>query len=230
MGQYGLSRFLAGLLGTIGLLIGQSVGASTASEYRLLGLQYRQQAQFAEAILALEKAAALEPKNLDGRVLLGWTQHQAKQGKAAANTLWEVIFEDPYKVTAFNAVGIVHLVSGELLPALTTHTWAVLLKPDNEIAYYNLSLTCQRLELYDCSVATAVRAAELEPTNPHPPVALALAYWSKGDRTAARQAYQQALDLDGRYREIVFLNHLTEAGFSLDQVQTTEQILVMTLK
>ena len=229
MGRTWVETVLAIGLGSVALMINFPVAAMTAAEYRTLGLQYRQQEQFAEAIAALEKAVELEPKNLDGRVLLGWTQHQAKQGEAAAETLWQVIFEDPYKVTAFNAVGIVHLVSGDLLPALLTHIWAATLKPDNEIAYYNLSLTCQRLELYDCSIATALQAGKLEPSNPHPLVALALAHWSKGDRPAARQAYQQALALDGRYGGVGFLAYLTEAGFSLDQVKTTEQILAMTL-
>jgi Flp pilus assembly protein TadD len=201
----------------------------TAAEYRALGLQYRQQQQFEAAIAALKQAAVLEPDNLDGRITLGWTQHLAAQQQDAAATLESVAQTDPYKVQAFNALGIVYLVSGELVSAIAAHTWAVLLKPDNEIAYYNLSLACQRVQSYNWAIVTAIRAAELEPDNPHPPVALALAYWSKGDRAAASTAYAQAIALDDRYRDPGFLSHLSEAGFSSEQIQLTQQILIHSL-
>jgi Flp pilus assembly protein TadD len=81
------------------------------------------------------------------------------------------------------------------------------------------------LQQYDLAIATAQRAAELEPTNPHPLVALAIAHWGKGDRSAAQQAYRQAIDLDPRYREPAFLTNLQEAGFSPDQIQTAGQVL-----
>jgi len=207
------------------LLVPQPVQAATAADYRALGLQYRQQGQFEPAIAALKQAAALEPGNLDGRITLGWTQHLAAQRNDAAKTLAAVAWDDPYKVQAFNALGIVYLVSGDLAPAIAIHTWALLLKPENEIAYYNLSLACQRVQAYKWAIVTAMRAAELEPSNPHPPVALALAHWSNGDRAAAQTAYSQALALDNRYHDRDFLQYLTEAGFSPDQVQMTAQIL-----
>ncbi len=206
-------------------LLQQPASAVTAADYRVLGLQYRQQAQFEQAIAALKQAAKLEPSNLDGRITLGWTQHLAAQRQDAAKTLATVAWEDPYKVQAFNALGIVYLVSGDLVPAIATHTWALLLKPENEIAYYNLSLACQRVRAYEWAIVTATRAAELEPTNPHPPVALALARWSKGDRAAAQAAYSQALALDDRYGDRGFLQYLAEAGFSAEQIQLTVQIL-----
>lgn len=217
--------FLIGSLEIAAFGLAKHSYAATAADYRALGLRYRQQGQLDAAIAALTQAVALEPNNLDGRITLGWTQHLAAQSQAAAQTLTAVAWADPYKVQAFNALGIVYLVSGDLALAIASHAWALLLKPDNEIAYYNLSLACQRIQSYDWAIVMAMRAAELEPTNPHPLIALALAHWSRGDRIAAQTTYAQALVLDDRYGDLEFLNYLAEAGFSADQIEMTQQIL-----
>ena len=201
------------------------VCATTASEYRSQGLAYRNWERYTEAIAALKKSVQLEPKNLSGRVILGWTQHLAGQEDAAAESLVQVLTYDPTWVPALNALGIVYLVSGKLNSAVAVHAWAVFLEPKNEVAYYNLSLAFHRLQIYDSAILTAKKAATLEPSNPHPLVALAIAYWDSGDRTQAKLAYHQAQSLDFRYGDRSFLNHLKKAGFSSSQIDTTKQIL-----
>lgn len=198
---------------------------TTASEYRALGLSYRARERYPEAIGLLKKSVEIEPQNLSGWVMLGWTQHLAGQENAAVSSLIQALVRDPTSVPALNALGIVYLVSGELTAAVVAHTWAAILKPENEIAYYNLSLSFHRLRLYESAIVTANKAATLEPTNPHPLVALAIAHWDKGDRTAAQQAYGKARNLDSRYNNPAFLAHLQKAGFSSDQIQTTKRIL-----
>ena len=198
---------------------------AAASQARLQGLQLRNQGRYDDAIATLKKSVQLDPQNLSSYVILGWTQHLAGQETAAAQTLQQALERDPDHVPALNALGIVHLVSGDLQAAVATHTRAASLKPDNEIAYYNLSLAYQRLQQYDEAIAKATRATELEPGNPHPWVALAIAHWGKEDTAAANQAYQRAIQLDGRYRDRSFLSHLKKAGFSPDQIRTTEQVL-----
>jgi len=204
--------------------------ATSASEYRAMGLSYRAAARYPEAIAALQKSVELEPQNLSGRVLLGWTQHLAGQKEAAAESLIQVLYRDPNSIPALNALGIVYLVGGKLNAAVFVHAWAAILEPKNEIAYYNLSLAFERLQSYKSAIATAKRAAQLEPNNPHPLVALSLAYWQSGDRSAAQVAYRQAYNLDARYRDRAFLNHLKQAGFSPEQIETTNQILTDRLK
>ncbi len=199
--------------------------ANSASEYRSLGLSYRASERYTEAIAALKKSTELEPKNLGGRVMLGWTQHLAGQEDAAAQILIQVLCQDPASVPALNALGIVYLVSSKLNSAVAVHAWAAFLEPKNEVAYYNLSLAFHRLQIYKSAILTARKAATLEPNNPHPLVALALAYWDSGDRTQAKLAYRKAQNLDFRYSSGSFLNHLKKAGFSQTQIETTRQIL-----
>lgn len=195
-----------------------------ASKYREQGLSYRQQERYADAIASMQAAVALQPDHIDGRVNLGWTQHLAGDESAAAQSLSQAAYLDPSHVQTFNALGIVYLVRGDLSAAVLTHLWAMVLKPENEIAHYNLSLALHRLQHYDGAIKTASQAITLEPNNPHPLVALAIAHWDRDDRRRAQAVYRQAIELDSRYREGRFPNLLKEAGFSREQIQTTEQI------
>jgi tetratricopeptide (TPR) repeat protein len=198
-----------------------------ADEYRQLGLTYRKQERLDEAIAALQRSVTLDPNNLDGRIILGWTQHLAKKHDEAASSLWDAIYLSPTSLQAFNAIGIVYLVRGDLPQSVVLHSWAAILKDNNEIAHYNLSLAYQRLKQYDLAIAYAQKAIELEPTNPHPFVALAIARWSSGDLANAKKIFREAINVDSRYRSPEFLNFLNEAGFSNDQIQIAKQVLAI---
>ncbi len=205
-----------------------AVATTSASEYRSLGLSYRANERYDDAIASLKKSVALDPQNASGRVLLGWTQHLAGQEKAAVESLLPVIYSDPQYVPALNALGIVYLVDGYLTAAVATHTWAVMVEPNNEIAYYNLSLSLHQLQLYSLAVSAATKAARLEPSNPHPLVVKAIAYWNLGDRTSAKLTYRQALNLDPRYNNSFFLEHLQKAAFSRQQIKVVKLVLLAT--
>lgn len=200
------------------------IDAATAERYRQEGLQFRQAGSFDRAIATLKIAVALDPLNPNGYVILGWTQHLAGNQVEAAQSLQMALQHDANSVPALNALGIVYLVDGQLDLAVATFQQAAGLKPDNEIAYYNISLAYQRLDRLDDAIICATTATQLEPGNPHPWVALALAYWSHGDQDQAAANYLQAVQLDGRYTSRAFLDHLIRAGFSDEQVQITNII------
>lgn len=216
-----------GLTIAVAVLMSRAVAAeaNAAAEYRQQGLQYRQVGQFAEALQALQTAVSLEPDNLSGRVLLGWTLHLDQQDRAAADVLEANLQQNLFHVPTLNALGIIYLMNDDPLAAAGIHTWATLLKPDNEIAHYNLSLAFERLQQYDWAIQAAKRAVRLEPENPHPLLALAVAQLQLGNSTQARESYQQAIALDSRYSEPAFLTDLTEAGFSAKQIVLAQQVL-----
>ncbi|HEY9631620.1 MAG TPA: tetratricopeptide repeat protein [Coleofasciculaceae cyanobacterium] len=219
--KFWITAFLAG----VSCLSAQPTWADAAVTYRELGITYRDQGDLPASIAAFQKAVDLSPDNLEGRVNLGWTLHLAKRDRQSAQVLEQTIPYDPYNVQTFNALGIVYLVNDDLAAAVLTHTWASWLKPDNEIAHYNLSLAYQRLQQYPWAIASAQKAAQLEPDNPHPWVALAIAQWEQGDRPAALKSYREAIALDERYSDREFLEYLNESGFSPDQIQLSQQIL-----
>jgi len=214
-----------GLFLGVGLVSVAPVLATSAETYRQQGLSYREQERYPEAIAAFEQAVAMEPTNLSGKVLLGWTQHKAKQNAAAAKTLLQALELNPFNVQTLNALGIVYLVEGRLTAAIAAHAWAATLQPTNEIPSYNLSLAFERMGQYNFAIATAKTAAKLEPTNPHPLVALAIAHWANGEKAQAQQAYRQALSVDPRYSDAAFLSYLDEAGFSQDQIERSKIVL-----
>ncbi len=216
-----ISLFAMAMLGS-----SPAFAVTSASEYRSIGLSYRANERYDEAIAAFTKSVQLEPQNASGRVLLGWTQHLAGQQKAAAESLLPVVYKDPQYVPALNALGIVYLVNGDVTAAVVTHTWAATIEPNNEIAFYNLSLALHQLKLYSLAVSTATKAAKLEPHNPHPLVAKSIAYWNLGDRKSAKLTYRQALKLDPRYNDAFFLEHLQKAAFSRQQIAIAKLVLL----
>jgi Flp pilus assembly protein TadD len=205
--------------------IALSLAAPTVTQLRQQGLINRQAERYPEAIADLKQAVELAPADPAGHVLLGWTYHKAGQEERAAQSLQNAVQQDWTHTPAFNALGIVYLVSGDLPATIATHTWAALLKPDNEVAYYNLGLAFQRSGDHEWAAITSQLAADLEPSNPHPLVGLAIADWARGDRQLAQRVYQQALAIDSRYADPEFLNYLDEAGFSPQQIQTAQQVL-----
>ncbi len=215
---------LAGVLHNSNASTAISPNPYRASQYRELGLLYSQQERYSLAIATMQQSVELDPKNIMGRVNLGWTQHLAGKENAAAQSLLQAIYRNPSFVPAFNALGIVYLVSGQLNAAIIAHTWSTILQPEDEIAYYNLSLAFHRLHLYRSAITTAKRAAALETTNPHPFVALAIARWGNDERRSALQAYRQARNLDSRYGDHTFLAYLKKAGFSQSQIRIAEQV------
>jgi len=211
-------------------VIPSSADRKAAQTYRQSGLKLRQRGNYTEAIASFEKAAKLDPNNLSGRILWGWTLHLAEKEAEASEVLQQVLAQDAHNIPALNALGIVYLVSGNLTDAVKTHQQAVSLNPKNEIAHYNLALAYQRLKDYDSALTHAQQATQLEPNNPHTWVAIALVYWEKGDKTQAKTMYQRAINLDSRYRQSGFLSHLKLAGFSADQIQLMAKIQKYTLR
>ena len=205
-------------------VIPSSADRKAAQTYRQSGLKLRQRGNYTEAIASFEKAAKLDPSNLSGRILWGWTLHLAEKETEATEVLQQILAKDANNIPALNALGIVYLVSGNLNDAVKTHQQAVNLDNKNEIAHYNLALAYQRLKKYDPALIHAQQATQLEPNNPHTWVAIALVYWDKGDKSQAKAMYKRAINLDSRYRQSSFLSHLKLAGFSADQIQLTGEI------
>jgi tetratricopeptide (TPR) repeat protein len=208
------------------VFLGAALGlAQSAVTLRERGIAARDRGDLTGAIAQLRQAAKLEPRNLTGLISLGWTLHLARQDGEAAAVLERTLWIDPYHAPTFNALGIVYLKNNDLLRSVLAHRWAAAIQADNEIAHYNLSLAYQRLKQYDQAIAEAKTAIRLEPNNPHPLLALAITYRSKGDREEARQVFQQAIEMNPLYASRDGLNYLADAGFSVGQIVQTGLLL-----
>ena len=195
-----------------------------SSQQRAAGLGYRDQGRYEDAITALKLSVKLDPTNLAGQVGLGWTLHLAGKEESATASLLHTVYRDPLHVPALNALGIVLLKRDYVEDAAAVHAWAASISPDNEVASYNLSLEHHLLKQYDWAVTEARKAAALEPSNPHPLIALAISQDAQGNPAVAVESCRRALQLDGRYRDRHFVSNLTIAGFHPSQIQAAQQI------
>ena len=202
------------------------VQKAESSQQRAAGLSYRDQGRYEDALTAFKTSVKLDPTNLSGRVGLGWTQHLAGKEELATESLLRTVYRDPFHGPALNALGIVLLKRDYVEDAAAVHAWAASLSPDNEVAYYNLSLEHHLLKQYDWAITEARKAANLEPYNPHPLIALAINQAATGNDAAAVASCRSALQLDGRYRDQHFVNALTVAGFHPSQIQAAQKIFV----
>ncbi|HHP7244661.1 MAG TPA: tetratricopeptide repeat protein [Elainellaceae cyanobacterium] len=216
---------IVGMSMLVGTLVSStSVASTSADEYRQRGLALRQQGRLDEAIATLKQSVSLAPDHVSGHVILGWTQHLAGQDDDAADTLVQAFYTDPFAVPTLNALGIVYLTSDKLSYALTTHLWATVLYPENEIAYFNLSLAQHRLGYYDWAIATANKAAELEPDNPHPFIAKAIAHYTVGAIALAQAEYKRAIALRPWFATGAIELDLENAAFSPEQIKLAKEI------
>ena len=113
---------------------------------------------------------------------------------------------------------------GDVEGAIAANREGIQRDPDNETAFYNLSLALQVFGDYGEAVQAAQRATQLDPQNPHPWVALANAYDLAGDRAQAQVAYRRALALDSRYRDPSFVATLVNYGFTPILVENLQRL------
>lgn len=165
------------------------------------------------------------PKRLTACVNLGWYLHLQGQNQRAIDLLTQVTQLAPMDEKAFNALGVIYLFTADYPKAVAINRTALQIQPNNEIAHYNLSLALWELGQFAEARVHAQDAARLEPTNPHPWLALAIAEFRLGHQPATRKAYRQALKLNYRYRKSAYLEKLGSADFSPRQIAVAQTIL-----
>ena len=203
----------------------RAINPTEAARYRLIGLDYQSSKKFDKAIAAMQRSVELDPQNAAGKINLGWALHLSNRDAEAQKVLEKAVKEHPHNVSAYNALGIVYLVTGQLNKAVSAHKSAINLDNQDEIAYYNLSLSYNLLGNYEEAIEQGEKAALLEPHNPHPLIAIALNFWSKGNKIFSRNYFKRAVSLDDRYLNQQYLDNLKKAGFNPYQIKEVKMIL-----
>ncbi len=165
------------------------------------------------------------PVRLSACVNLGWYLHLQGQNQRAIDILSQVTRRAPKDEKAFNALGVIYLFTADYPKAVAINRTALQIQPNNEIAHYNLSLALWELGQFAEAQTHAQDAARLEPTNPHPWIALAIAEFRLDHLSAAQSAYRQAFKLNQRYRKSAYLEKLGTADFSPRQIAVAQTIL-----
>ncbi|AGY58463.1 tetratricopeptide repeat protein [Gloeobacter kilaueensis] len=176
---------------------------------------------------ALQKRglAAGRNRHLNACVNYGWQLHLQGRNRDAIGILTETASLVPDDEKPLNALGVIYLFTGNYSRAVEANRRALQRQPNNEVAFYNLSLGLWELGRFEEAARAAREATRLDSTNPHPWVALAIAEAKAGRPDLAQSAYAQAIRLDRRYRQSPYLARLKRSDFSDRQIAAARALL-----
>jgi CRP-like cAMP-binding protein/Tfp pilus assembly protein PilF len=128
-----------------------------------LGLAFRQQDRYPEALTYLHRAAELQPGSADVQYELGSLYRLVDQYDRAISHLEEAIRVRPDFVDAYNQLGITYYDQGDYVEALTVFRATSQLEPSNPHHYYNLGTVLKLLRDFPAARHAFQTAIELEP-------------------------------------------------------------------
>jgi len=121
-------------------------------------------------------------QTLSGWVMLGWTQ-RGRTRRMQQERFTQALYQESAPGSCPQCPGLSIWIGGELTAAVVVHTPGSNLRAGEWnclITEVWLFIVCR------CMAAIAKKAAALEPANPHPMVALAIAHRGHASRTAAQ--------------------------------------------
>jgi tetratricopeptide (TPR) repeat protein len=165
------------------------LGASTFIEkgWSLISL-----GDHAGAVLALEKALALSPGEIQAQSLLGWAQMLHEDYDDALTTFSKVLMKEPANALARINVGYICLkkrIFGEAIEHLSK---AIRLDNDRKAtlyAHYYLGLVYLEREMYEDALSFFNKTLALGPNLIEAYFDMGRAQWLSGDKDGARQSW-----------------------------------------
>ena len=122
---------------------------STANEYVDLGIAYRKEERYQEAILAYQKAIELDPAHEWAYNNIGYAYYCAQDYEASVNAYKQAIQVRPDHGWAYNGLGRAYNKLGQYQQAIEAFLSSTQVSPDNAEAFYNLAKAYAISEEYD---------------------------------------------------------------------------------
>jgi tetratricopeptide (TPR) repeat protein len=119
-----------------------------------------------EALTHLERALAIEPRNIDALRALGTFYSERGELDRAREFLDQAVAQAPEQPEVHLALGRVMAEQGELLPAAAELAEAVRLRPDDAAAWNNSAVVYARLGQIDRAVECFRQVVRIEPDSP----------------------------------------------------------------
>ena len=165
------------------------------------------------------RVAALAPKELPLRLLLGDLYLQKGFPEQALTEFQQLVDEQPLNAVAREALGLALREAGQLPAALEAFEKAARLRADWPVPQYMAGTTCLQLKLYDAAAAHFETAVQLAPHTTRYQFALGTAATLLNDQPRAAKVYETII---AEYpNDPVALNNLAVAyaksGQKLDQ-------------
>jgi tetratricopeptide (TPR) repeat protein len=155
-----------------------------------LGLTYKQQEKYPEAIAQMRQSIAIKP-SYDGYQTLGQTLVEAEKYDEGIAAFRQAIALQPEYGWLYNSIAETLIKQGKTKDAIATYRQAIKLDPTSYTSYTSLA---EILE-FPQAVATLTQYIKEDPKNDIPLQALGYVFTQKKDFANAFKVYQQAITI-----------------------------------
>jgi tetratricopeptide (TPR) repeat protein len=170
------------------------------AEYHVdLGITYKAQERYEEAIAVYQKAIELDPQYAFAYNNLGITYDDQKRYEEAIAAYQKAIELNPQYAAAYNNLGNTYKNQKRYEEAIAAYQKAIELNPQYAAAYYNLGNTYRDQKRYEEAIAAYQKAIELDPQDAAAYNNLGNTYRDQKRYEEAIAVYQKAIELDPQY-------------------------------
>ena len=172
----------------------------SGSSYFELGVLYRENNNFDDAINSFKKSIEMNPKHSMAFYELGIIHEQKKDFDEAIKNYTESL-RIKENAEAFQNLGVCYLKNGMLKEAYRNLTKAMMLNPNKYTIYNNLGAVLERNNNYDTAIQMLEIGIKLNPKNVIGYYNLGLVYDKKGEFGKALENYEKAVELRHNKKE-----------------------------
>ena len=165
-----------------------------ASSYFELGVLYKENSDFDNAVKSFKKAIELNPKHSMALYELGVIYEKEKNYDEAIKFYTESLRKKENS-ESFQSLGVCYLKKGMLKEAYRNLAKAMLLNPNKYNIYNNLGAVFEKMGNYESAVQVLEIGTKLNPNNVIGFYNLGVALDKKGDFGKALNAYEKAVEL-----------------------------------
>ena len=171
-----------------------------ANSYFELGVLYRENNNFDDAIKSFRKVIELNPKHNMAFYELGIINEQKKDYDESIKNYTESL-RIKESAEAFQNLGVCYLKKGMLKEAYRNLTKAMMLNPNKYTIYNNLGAVLERNNNYDTAIQMLEIGIKLNPKNVIGYYNIGLVYDKKGEFGKALENYEKAVELGHSKKE-----------------------------
>ncbi len=169
--------------------------------WKALGAALKQTGRTADALLPMQKAAALSPRDVEAHFNLGVTLQDLGRLDEAEACYRRALEINPDYVDAHSNLGVILQGQCRLSEAETSLRRAMEIKPDSAKTLSNLGVVLQHLGRLDEAEASYRRALQINPDNPEVHNNLGNILKGLGRPSEAEASYRRALQINPDYAD-----------------------------
>jgi predicted O-linked N-acetylglucosamine transferase (SPINDLY family) len=169
--------------------------------WKALGTALNAIGRSADALAAIQKAAALSPTDAEAHYNLGTLLQDAERLAEAETSYRRALQIKPDYAGAYGNLGIVLHTLGRLEEAEASYRRAIEIKPDYAEAHYNLGITQKNKGRLDEAKSSYQRAIEIKPDYAEAHNNLGMTLYEKNQLKEAEACYRQAVQIKPDYAE-----------------------------